>query len=287
MQRHRQQLAIIREDDSIQGLSPFNHMSALRYLQKGSPACSTPSPFNHVAAMKQLRNSPAAPPPAALAAKDVSGDRDRRRRRRRRRRRKQERGPKQLFAGGGGGDKENGGGNDGAAAPRVRRGRGKRNGPKTKDDWTPGREARKTKGPPLRPCPSPANCLESKMDDASSTTSPSSSSSGSPMKDASPAGAAPAPIETFVLQQQHPGAAGHPGVKPQWLAVKRDPVPTLALQYADAAGCVKILSIELTRVHADPAGVLCDAIFAQCSAYFVGIQRGQVLRLIQSVQLAN
>ena len=111
------------------------------------------------------------------------------------------------------------------------------------------------------------------MDDVSSSPS-SDSAAGSPD--------AAAPVENFVL-----GATGNcgGGVKPQWLAVKRDPTPTLALQYADRAGVVKILSIELTRLHQDSANELCDAIFAQCAAYFVGVQRGQVLRLIEGLRM--
>ena len=81
------------------------------------------------------------------------------------------------------------------------------------------------------------------------------------------------------------GAGGHGGVKPQWLAVKRDPA-TLALQYQDqAGGGTKILSIELTGLQQESADQLTDTIFAQCAQYFGGVPRRQVVRLIRSLQL--
>ena len=190
----------------IKGMSPYNHMSAIRALQSTT------------------KRRPV-----------VSSGRRRRSGR-----------PKRLF----GSDKEN--------TKKAN------SGPKSKRDWTPGRIARKTRGPlrlrqqPHRPEPRPG-------------------------KSAVRAVATNAPVDTVVLRAPTQNAPSK--ITPQWIAVKRNPMPTLALQYCEAAsGVVRILSIELTGLEHCGATELCDTIYSQCDMYFSGVPRSQVLRLIQAAR---
>ena len=194
----------------VKGMSPYNHMSAIRALQSTT------------------KRRPV-----------VSSGRRRRRSGR----------PKRLF----GSDNNN---NDKENTKKAN------SGPKSKRDWTPGRIARKTRGPlrvqqqPHRPEPRPG-------------------------KSAVRAVATNAPVDTVVLRAPTQNAPSK--ITPQWIAVKRNPMPTLALQYA-ASGVVRILSIELTGLEHCGATELCDTIYSQCDMYFSGVPRSQVRRLIQAAR---